>query len=75
MINQFTLLIEELQGVLDLIEIAEDKAKTEAAAMGCDVMDLRTADGDWVMHRLIFSRAQALAAMSYLKKLEAAEMN
>lgn len=70
MISKFAVLLEELQGVLDLIEIAEDKAKTEAAAMGCDVMDLRTPDGKWVIHDLIVARTKALHAMALLESLQ-----
>lgn len=70
MVSKFAVLLEELQGVLDLIEIAEDKAKTEAAAMGCDVMDLRTADGKWVIHDLIVARTKALHAMALLESLD-----
>jgi hypothetical protein len=74
-INQYTILREEVQGVLDLIEIAEDRAKTEAAALGCDVMDLRTPEGGWVMHDLLHSRIKALYALSLIKQMETAERN
>ena len=50
---------EETQGVLDLIEIAEDMALREAVEKGCDINDLVNEAGVPLMRELMFARVRA----------------
>lgn len=55
---------------MTLIDVAMNRARQEAEAAGIDVLDLRTADGRWVMNDLIKAKGEALHSSIMLDLLE-----
>ena len=75
MTTNFNVLLAEIEHVIDLIDIASERARQEAHAAGINVMDLIDIDGRRIMEELIHNRTRAETNLAIVKLMASLEEN